>query len=208
MFRYSILICCNLRVVVSMRASPLPPSFLVTLTSSLVRNALCMVIFSCSLVHLFKFFSWQIYDSSLSSHPSFDFLSVIFKGTSIFSKTNFAPAYIKLFNLVMSFDGVLVNKSFTFSASDLTVLQSLFLIEGNLVFFSDMILLMVSILFFSSWVSVCVYVFAVQGSLSCIVCLEVSDFCVFSISVTVLGVCWCVCQYITWWISSISRSEN
>ena len=45
-----------------------------------------------------------ICDSSLSSHPGFDFLlSVVFKGTPIFSQTNFASAYIKSFNSVMSF---------------------------------------------------------------------------------------------------------
>ena len=58
-----------------------------------------------------------------------------------------------------------------------------------MVFFSDTILLMLSILVFSSWVSVCVYVFAVHGSLSCSVWLGVSGFSVFIILVTVLGVC-------------------
>ena len=59
-----------------------------------------------------------------SSHPGFDFLSVIFKETSIFSQTNFVPAYSKSFNSVMLFVEIFVNKSFTFSVSDLTVLQS------------------------------------------------------------------------------------
>ena len=61
-----------------------------------------------------------ICDSNLSSHPGFEFLSVAFKGTPIFSQSNFAPAYIKSFNSV----GIFVNKSFTFTVSDLTALQS------------------------------------------------------------------------------------
>ena len=73
---------------------------------------------------------------------------MVFKGTLIFSRTNFAPAYIKSFNSVMSFVRIFVNKSLTFSVSDLTVLQSWFLREGNVVFFSDMILLMASTLVF------------------------------------------------------------
>ena len=93
--------------------------------------------------------SLLICDSSHRSRPGFEFLSVVFKGTLIFSQTNFAPAYIKSCNSVMSFVGIFVNKSFTFSVSDLTVLQSGFLREGNVVFFSDMILLMVSLLVFS-----------------------------------------------------------
>ena len=36
--------------------------------------------------------SFLTYDSNLISHPGFDFLSVIFRGTPIFSQTNFAPA--------------------------------------------------------------------------------------------------------------------
>ena len=35
-----------------------------------------------------------ICDSSLSSHPDFDFMSVVFKGTPIFSLTNFTHYYI------------------------------------------------------------------------------------------------------------------
>ena len=106
----------------------------------------------------------------------------------------------------MSFVGTFINKSFTFSISDLTLLQSWFLREGNVVFFSDMILLMVSTLVFFSWISVCICVFVVNGSffswicvrvfvfmvyrsLSCSVWLGVSGFPVFSVSVNVLGVC-------------------
>ena len=94
-----------------------------------------------------------IFDSSLF---------VVFKETPIFSQTNFALAYIKSFNSVMSFVGILVNKSFTFSVSDLTVLQSRFTREVNVVFFSGMILLMICTLVFFSWVSVCVCVFTVH----------------------------------------------
>ena len=68
-----------------------------------------------------------ICDSSLSFHPSFDFKSVVFRRTPSFSLTNLGPAYIKSFNSVTSFVGIFANKSFTFSVSDLTVLQSWFL---------------------------------------------------------------------------------
>ena len=81
--------------------------------------------------------------------------------------TSFAPAYITSLNYAMSFAGIFVNKSFTFSVSDLTIFQSWFRREDNAVFFPDMILLMGSILAFSSWGSVCVCVLAVHGSLSC-----------------------------------------
>ena len=67
---------------------------------------------------------------------------------------------------MMSFVGILVNKLFTFSVLDLNVLQSGFLREDMVVFFSDMILLMISIFIFLSWVSVCDFVFAVYRSLS------------------------------------------
>ena len=123
-----------------------------------------------------------ICDSSLCSHQGFNFLSVVFKGTPIFPQTNFAPAYIK------SLVGIFVNKSFTFSVSDSTVLQSWFLREGNVVFISDMILLMVSLLVFSSWVSVCICVFAVHGLLSCRVWLGVFGFSVCIVSVSMVGV--------------------
>ena len=146
-----------------------------------------------------------ISDSSLSYHPGFDFLSVVFKRTPIFS---FTPACIKSFNSVMSLVGLFVNKSFTFSVSDLTVLQSWFLRECNVVFFSGMILLMVSTLVYSSWVSVCVCVFAVYVLFSCSVWLGVSGFSVFNVSVTVFGICWCVCLYICWWISNISCQKT
>ena len=63
-----------------------------------------------------------ICDSCLSSHPSFDFLPIVFKVTPISSQINFAPTYIMSFISVMSFVGIFVNKSFTFSVSDLTVL--------------------------------------------------------------------------------------
>ena len=107
-----------------------------------------------------------------------------------------------------SFVGIFVSKSFAFSVSEMTFLQSLFLIEGNVVFFSDMILLMISTLICSSWVNVFVCVLAMYRSLSCSVWLGVFGFPVFSVSVTVLGVYWCVCQYIYWWISRISRPDN
>ena len=46
---------------------------------------------------------------------------MVFKGTSIFSQTNFVPAYIISFNFMMSFVGIFVHKSFTFSVSDLVL---------------------------------------------------------------------------------------
>ena len=55
-----------------------------------------------------------ICDSSQSSHSGYDFLSVVFKGTPIFTQTNFAPGHIKSFNSMISFIGIYVNKSFTF----------------------------------------------------------------------------------------------
>ena len=50
--------------------------------------------------------SLSICDSSLRSHPSFDIVFVVFKGNPVFSQTNFAPAFIKSFNSVMSFVGI------------------------------------------------------------------------------------------------------
>ena len=44
-----------------------------------------------------------ICDSSLSSHPGSEFLSLVLKETPIFSHTNFTAAYMKSFNSVMSF---------------------------------------------------------------------------------------------------------
>ena len=52
------------------------------------------------------------------------------------------------FNSVMSFVEILINKSFTFSVSDLTLLLSWFLSEGNILFFSEMILFMISTFIF------------------------------------------------------------
>ena len=98
--------------------------------------------FICSVL-VFSFFVvvFFICDSSLSSHQCFEFLSVVCKDTPFFSLTNFVPAYIKKFNSVISFVGKFVNKSCTFSVSNLIVLQSWFVSEGNVVFSSDTILL-------------------------------------------------------------------
>ena len=82
----------------------------------------------------------------------------------------------------MSFIGMFFNKSFTFLVSDLTVLQSWFLREVNVVFFSDMILLMVSTLVFFPLESVFAFV-----CLLCVIhCHVVSAFPVFIVSVTVI----------------------
>ena len=138
-------------------------------------------IFACCL-------SFLICDSNLSSHPGFNFLSVVFRGTLSFSLTNFASANIKSFKSVMLFVGVFVHKSFTFSVSDLTIPQSWFLRESNEVLFSDIVLFIISSFIFSSWVSVCVFVFEVHRSISLSVWLwlRISNFPVFSVSITVL----------------------
>ena len=145
-----------------------------------------------------------ICDSNLSSYPGFDFLSLVLKETLIFSQTNFPPAYIKSFNSVMSFVGIFVNKSFTFSVSDSTVIQSWFLREYNVVLFSDLILLMVSIL-----------VFFPLGSVFAFACLKCMSFCHVEFGYESLAFLYlssrfflCVSLYICWWISRISRSEN
>ena len=160
--------------------------------------------------NIFTCCSFLICDFNLSSHLGFHFLSAVFRDTSIFSLTNFAPAYIKSLKSVMLFVGIFVNQSFTFSVSDLPVLQSWFLREQNVVFFSDMILFIISTFIFPSWLIVCVFVFAVWRSslFSVWFWLGVSDFPVFSILVIVSGVCWCFCLYIYRWIYGILRLEN
>ena len=109
---------------------------------------------------LFACCNFLFCDFNLCSHPGFDFLSVVYSGTLIFSQTNFAPAYIKSFSSVM-FVGIFINRSLTLSVLDFTVLLSWFTRESNVVFFSDRILFMISTFIFSSRVSVCVVVFAV-----------------------------------------------
>ena len=133
---------------------------------------------------------------------------VVFKGTLIFSQNDFSPVYSKSFNTVMFFVGIFVNRSFTFSISDSTVLLSWFQWKGNVGFFSDMVLLIVSTLVSSSCVCVCIYLFVVHEPLSYCVWLGVSGIPVFIVSVTVVGVCWCFSLYICWWVSHISWSEN
>ena len=80
--------------------------------------------------------------------------------------------------------GIFVNRLYTFSISDLTVLQSYTLKEGNQAFFLDIILFMISTFIFSSWVSTFVVVFAVILPLSFSVWfwLIISGFPVFSVS--------------------------
>ena len=72
----------------------------------------------CSVFCIFICRSFLISNSNLSSHPGFDFRSVIFRGTPIFSQTYFASAEIKLFKSVMLFVGIFVTRSFTFLVSD------------------------------------------------------------------------------------------
>ena len=99
-----------------------------------------------------------------------------------------------------------------FSVSTMTVFQSWFLIDGNVVLFSDMILFKISTLLFSSCVSVtsimfgCVVFWLLLLGIS--IWLAGSAFSVVSVSVTALVSSWHVCQFICWCISNISRSEN
>ena len=176
------------------------PSFAIIfclVSSSFIFRSSCrsfLVSPECILIFYFSIFAcchrFLIFDSILSSLLSFDFLSVVFRGTPILLQTNFAPAYIESFNSEMSFFGVSVNKSFTFSVSDLTFFQTWFLREDNVIFFLDIILLMISTFVFVFRVSVCVCGFAVYGSQSWSFWFGVSGFPVFSVSVTVLGVYW------------------
>ena len=143
----------------------------------------------------------------------FDFLSVVFTGAPIFSQTNFALAYIKSFNSVMSFVGIFVvgifvNKFFSFSVRTLTAPESYFLRECSAVFFLYTILLMISIFIFSSGVNVCVFVLAVYRSLSCRIWFGVSGFPVFNTFVTVLGVCWCVTYILFIWFPVFQRQKT
>ena len=63
-------------------------------------------IYLCSVfVFLLVAVVFFIGDSSQNSHRCFDFLSVVFKGTPILPHTNFATAYIKSFNTMMSIVG-------------------------------------------------------------------------------------------------------
>ena len=87
-----------------------------------------------------------------------------------------------LSRLTPSFVGIFVNKSFTFSVSDLTERKQCGFLarhdSSNGIYIS-----------FSFWVSVGVCVCAVHGELSCSVWLGVSGFPEFSVSVIVLGIC-------------------
>ena len=113
----------------------------------------------------------------------------------------------------MLFIEMCVNHSFIFSVSALTVFQSWFLKDRNVVFFSDIIFFIIStFIFFSSCVSLysvrlgCV---AFRLVLLCVsVRLDGYYFSVFSVWIIVLGSCWLDSQFICWCISNISRSIN
>ena len=100
----------------------------------------------------------------------------------------------------MLFVEICVNKSFIFSVSALTVFQSWFLSDSNVVFFSDIILFMISIFIFFSCVSLSV-LFECVVFLLLFVCisvlLEVSCFSLFGMSIIVLGFCWIYSQFIS-----------
>ena len=127
---------------------------------------------------------------------------------------------------------IFVNKLFTFSVSDLTVrifVNIVHFLGFRLDCFSGYLSISRSLSQFQTWLfpsldswekamwfsfrhdfsnSIYISVFAVYESLSCCVWFGVSGFSIFCASVIVLGICWCVCLYISWWISSFSRSEN
>ena len=108
--------------------------------------------------------SFLICNSNLTFHPGFDFLSAVFRGTTIFSQTNFAPANsLILWCCLLEYLSI---GRLLFSVSVLTVLQSWFLREGNVVLSSGMILFRISTFIFPSWVSFTVVVFAVFLPLS------------------------------------------
>ena len=99
------------------------------------RFCFVQIYFNVLFFFFFVFFCRSLFisDSSLSSHPGFDFPSVVFWDTIIFSLTNFAHAYIKSVNSVLLSVGIFVHKSFTFSVSDLNFLQSWFWGEDKVV---------------------------------------------------------------------------
>ena len=83
-----------------------------------------------------------------------------------------------------------------FSVSALTIFQSWFLSDGNLVFFSDKILLNISILIFSSCVSLCSVWFGYVVFRLLLLCgifrLECSRFSLFGVSIIVFGSCFLI----------------
>ena len=107
-------------------------------------SSCCFVIFSCvafsfmslhdltfflCLIILAYFRRFFICVSNRISHPGFDFFLMLFMGIPILSQTNFAPAEISSFNLVISFVDIYVSTSFIFSVSILTVLHPMFLFK-------------------------------------------------------------------------------
>ena len=111
-------------------------------------SSCCIVIFSCATFSFLSqhlpafFFCFIIFTSfcrflicvfSRISYPGFDFLFVLLKGTLIFLQTNFAPAQISS-NSVMFFAEIYVSTSLIFYISVLTILHSMFLTDGKVVF--------------------------------------------------------------------------
>ena len=109
--------------------------------------------FSSHVLALFLFFFFFFFFacvflicvSNRISHPDFEFLFVFFR-TPILSPTNFASAWISLFNSVMFFFEICVHNSFIFSVSAKTVLVCVASIVITLRFISVKLFL-----FFSMW---------------------------------------------------------
>ena len=93
--------------------------------------------------------NFHIYPSSLISHPGFVFLFGFLRGTPIISQANFPPAQISSFIFVMQRVRIFVNNFFTFSVCILTLVQSWFLRDGIIVFFSVMVFLYELKIYFS-----------------------------------------------------------
>ena len=167
--------------------------------------------FSFVLLFWSVFLDFFICISSWTSHLGFDFFFfVLFEGILIFSQTNFAPVWISSFNSVTLFFYIYVSTWFIFSMSILTVLHSMFLSDGKVVFFLFIIIFKFSKFIFCSCASVCstmsfgcaVFLFSeVDGSFR----LDWSCLSIVGMSVIVLVSC---SLFVFRCISSISRSEN
>ena len=96
-------------------------------------------------LHVFMQSSSHCIDASIQIRVSTRVLTFCLsssRGTRFFHRLILLQRIVKSFNSMMSFVGIYVNKSFTFSVSVLTVFQSWSLRKGNVVFFSDMIFVM------------------------------------------------------------------
>ena len=148
-FQFDIFLSVDLRASACILTFGLSSSIHISVSMLFIESAFChdlSVPISCSKTFL-VWFPLRVWFSVCGLQRDTDFIA------------DYAPAYIKSFNSMMSFAWIFVYKSFTFSVSDLTVLQPWFRSEGNVVFFSNMIVLVISTFIFSSWVNVSVSVF-------------------------------------------------